>query len=309
MKIVLFGAGKNGMEALNEIGEDRIAFFLDNNKRGMINDIPIFTLEEGIKNIDHNTLIIIATAKYVHEMIEQLKKYNLKNFFVYKPGICSHRNYKNRLSSNEWGDIYNDRMVNAICSRILEKNNSVQTTEMLRLTKEGEKVLEIGCGSGETSLVLSQNRRVAYAIDYSDASINLLKKLVEKTGFQVESYCIDAVKTLPFSEREFDVVFQAGLLEHFDQQDRIDMLLNWKKVCKKMISMIPNAHCLAYRIGKDLDEKNGTWKYGLEMPQASLREEFQKAGFTDIEEYTIGELHALDFLPKPPCPHTWHHHK
>ena len=65
--------------------------------------------------------------------------------------------------------------------------------------------------------------------------------------------------------------------------------------------MIPNAMSLPYMIGKKIMEDNGTWEYGLELPQSSLREEFLVAGYSNIQEYTIGTKHALNFLPL-------HHH-
>ena len=66
---------------------------------------------------------------------------------------------------------------------------------------------------------------------------------------------------------------------------------------QKMISIIPNAASLAYRVGKALMEESGTWEYGLELPQYSLYQEFFEAGFYVTREYTIGEAHALNFLP------------
>jgi hypothetical protein len=65
-----------------------------------------------------------------------------------------------------------------------------------------------------------------------------------------------------------------------------------------MVSIIPNAASLAYRVGKAMMEKANTWEYGLELPQYSLRQEFLEAGMRVTEEYTIGEDHALNFLPK-----------
>ena len=62
--------------------------------------------------------------------------------------------------------------------------------------------------------------------------------------------------------------------------------------------MIPNAHSLAYRAGKKLQEDRGTWAWGLEIPQSSLRNEFERAGYADVQEYSIGVRKALDFLPK-----------
>ena len=65
-----------------------------------------------------------------------------------------------------------------------------------------------------------------------------------------------------------------------------------------MISMIPNAASIPYRVGKQIREKNGTWEYGLEIPKHSFAEEFSKAGIEVVKEYTIGTKSALSFLPK-----------
>ena len=123
-----------------------------------------------------------------------------------------------------------------------------------------------------------------------------VKRIADKFGLNITTVCCDATNELPFSER-FDYVFQAGLLEHFYPEQRIDMLKKWKKNAKNMISLIPNAHCLAYRVGKQILEEKGTWEYGLEMPQSSLRWEFEQAGIEVLDEYTIDSAAALKLLP------------
>ena len=108
----------------------------------------------------------------------------------------------------------------------------------------------------------------------------------------------DATKTLPFGENEFDVVFQAGLLEHFEREQRIELLTNWGTCTRKMISIIPNAASLTYQLGMLYQKKKGTWEYGLELPQFSLQEEFRQAGFQVVSEYTIARDAGLTFFPK-----------
>ena len=65
-----------------------------------------------------------------------------------------------------------------------------------------------------------------------------------------------------------------------------------------MISMIPNASSVPYRVGKKIMEDNKTWEYGLEIPRHSLANEFVAAGIKNVKEYTIGTEWALSFLPK-----------
>jgi hypothetical protein len=74
------------------------------------------------------------------------------------------------------------------------------------------------------------------------------------------------------------------------------MLKAWKPFCKLMVSMVPNAASLCYRLGKERREKNGTWIFGKEDPSYTQTGEFLRAGYSVKREYTIGELDALEFL-------------
>lgn len=202
------------------------------------------------------------------------------------------------LTDIEWSKLYDHSLINNIYNNILSGNLSAQSVEMLKLSRPNDKILEIGCGSGATTAYLSKNGRICTALDFQDESLILTKALCERLGCTVRTVNADARTILPFEVREFDIVFQAGLLEHFEREERIDMLRVWKPCCKKMVSMIPNAASLGYRMGKGLMQKNGTWRYGKEMPQYSLIRDFEEAGYNVIEEYTIGEKNAVNFLPK-----------
>ena len=66
---------------------------------------------------------------------------------------------------------------------------------------------------------------------------------------------------------------------------------------KKVIAMVPNAACVAYRANKSLREAEGRWPYGLETPILSLREEFEAAGLAAVSEFSVGTKDTLSFLP------------
>ena len=76
------------------------------------------------------------------------------------------------------------------------------------------------------------------------------------------------------------------------------MLSKWRRFSNTMISMIPNASSIAYHYGKNKLEDAGKWKYGMELPQNTIKDEYTEAGYVNIEEHTIGSKHALGFLPK-----------
>ena len=205
---------------------------------------------------------------------------------------------KAALTGVEWSKLYDHSLVERIYKNMLSGNLSAQSAEMLKLSRVNEKILEIGCGSGATTAYLSKNGRLCTALDFQDESLVLTRALCEKLGCAVTAVKADARTALPFEAREFDIIFQAGLLEHFEREERVNMLRLWKPCCRKMVSLIPNAASLGYRMGKAMMEKNGTWNYGLEMPQYSLVRDFEEAGYKVIEEYTVGEKKSVNFLPK-----------
>lgn len=207
--------------------------------------------------------------------------------------------YTKALDNEGWSEHYNIKHVDSIVSSISSGNVSVWSEELLNICPVGAKILEIGCGSGASSLWLAKNGRKVTALDYTESSISLVNAAARRLGIEgINTVCCDATKELPFAEKEFDYIFQAGLLEHFHTEEQISLLRQWSKYGNTMISLIPNSASIPYRVGKQIMEENGTWEYGLEIPKHSFKEEFSKAGLTIKDEYTIGTEWAMTFLPK-----------
>ena len=292
--IYIFGAGEAGFHAIMELGKDNIAGVIDNYKSGSICGIPIKKLNElNVQNKD-NVLFLITPQQHKREIANKLRANGYNKFSVYTYVFGGGA----KLDAGEWGKIYNEHLLKKIVGDVQRAVYSSWSQEMLEITAAGDKVLEIGSGSGATTLALAAAGRVCTAIDYSAASVNLLKKAAEMLDLSVQAYICDARKLLPFTDNEFDFVFQAGLLEHFSREERVELLKLWKPVGKTMVSMIPNANSVPYRIGKSLQEKSGDWQYGQELPQASMLNEFIEAGYQEVSEYTIGLEDALSFLPR-----------
>lgn len=135
-------------------------------------------------------------------------------------------------------------------------------------------------------------------MDYTESSVALVNAVKNDLKINCNVVQADATQVLPFNEKEFDVIFQSGLLEHFSSEDQINLLKNWKVYCKRMVSMIPNAASMPYRVGKKFLEDSNKWEYGLETPKHSLSKEFSLAGIIVEKEYTIGTEWALKFLPQ-----------
>jgi SAM-dependent methyltransferase len=79
---------------------------------------------------------------------------------------------------------------------------------------EGRRVLEVGAGSGRDSLELARTGAVTVVLDYSPASLELVRRQAREAGLAVHLVRADALAS-PFRDDAFDVVFHQGLLEHF----------------------------------------------------------------------------------------------
>jgi len=78
----------------------------------------------------------------------------------------------------------------------------------------GRRMMEVGAGSGRDLLELARDGASAVVLDYSPASLEIVRRLARDAGVTVHLVRADAL-ALPFRDDTFDVVFHQGLLEHF----------------------------------------------------------------------------------------------
>ena len=78
------------------------------------------------------------------------------------------------------GKLYNSDKVESLVSGIRTGNVSVWSKELVRITKTDEKILEIGCGTGVTSVWLAMQRRKAVALDFSKEALACAQGVAEK---------------------------------------------------------------------------------------------------------------------------------
>ncbi len=102
--------------------------------------------------------------------------------------------------------------------------------------REGEKVLEVGFGTGHCILALAQSvddQGSVYGIDISEGMCRVAQSKVEKAGLaeRVKLYCGDAAQ-LPFEADLFDAVFMSFALELFDTPEITIVLYECRRVLK-----------------------------------------------------------------------------
>ena len=94
--------------------------------------------------------------------------------------------------------------------------------------KEGEKVLDLGCGNGRWSKVFKKKKVDYFGIDNSERLIEIAKE-----NFPEAKFLVGDALNLPFPDDFFDEVYSIALLHHIPSEDfRIKVLKEAKRVLK-----------------------------------------------------------------------------
>jgi len=78
---------------------------------------------------------------------------------------------------------------------------------------KGRKLLDIGCGTGQTSCFFAKRGAVVTAIDISGEMIKRTKALAKKQGLNITAIKMSGNK-LAFKDNSFDIVYGCGILHH-----------------------------------------------------------------------------------------------
>lgn len=135
--------------------------------------------------------------------------------------------------------------------------NEIKNTIDIR----GKNILEMGAGSGLTSLELARLKAEVTVCDLSWDSVKLM--LENFKGYNTKIIQAD-VFNLPFKNASFEVVFHQGLIEHFENPEKI--LKEQIRVLKKdgaFLIEVPQKFS-TYTLMKHRHIKLGEWYAGWE---------------------------------------------
>ena len=155
----------------------------------------------------------------------------------------------------------------------------------------GKSVLESGCGTGRISLEIARSGARVTCIDISVEAVTHTQNIFTNAGMP-HTVLVASTFELPFATAKFDIVWNAGVLEHFSEAERKEALRELLRVVKPgglVITLNPYKFAVFYRIGKLIAEKWGKWPYGHEDPITSLIPTSSELFCTPARrEYSIG---------------------
>ncbi len=187
---------------------------------------------------------------------------------------------------NLWDDVWKNR--NTISDYSLQYGWFMSNFSK-RLSKGG-KVLEAGCGSGDTLALFKEQE--TYGFDLSKKSLELAKKNANKT-------VLGNIMKMPLKDNTFDLVYNSGVLEHFKEPTNLTAAKEMARITKVggyVIIVLPNTYCLWYQLYKWITTKiTGTWEFGYEESYSSarLRNLVRRAGLQVVETFGLQVLPPL----------------
>jgi 2-polyprenyl-3-methyl-5-hydroxy-6-metoxy-1,4-benzoquinol methylase len=180
------------------------------------------------------------------------------------------------------------RMPAAILSELVEKCGDFR----------GKKVMEAGCGSGVISAEIASRGADVFLLDISEDALQIARNHFDHNKLRA-TFILGDIFDLPLDDSRFDIVWNAGVLEHFEDEHRLKAVQGIAKLMKPegvFISFNPSDKAFFYKIGKKAAERKGKWPYGPEFPVRSLRGECETARLTVLEEYHICFKDNLSYL-------------
>jgi len=154
-----------------------------------------------------------------------------------------------------------------------------------------KRILEAGSGSGRISLGLAKGNAAVSLLDNSMNAINFSKDLFEKSGERPNIVCAP-IHAMPYGDDTFDVVWNAGVIEHFTGKEQEEVLSEMVRVCKKgglVVTINPYAKSILHTFGRFVMEKMGRYPFGDEVPVTTLKDKSDILGCgLKKEEYSIG---------------------
>jgi len=148
------------------------------------------------------------------------------------------------------------------------------------------RVLEAGCGFGQWAFLIADRGYSVVGIDIARKAIETAQDYAAKKGVKNCHFCCANLRDIPFKDGYFDYIFSFGLIEHFEDPNKI--LSEFHRVLKpggRIFISVPNCYCF-HGITRALSRILGKWNLGYERSysQRELRELIKSFRFKILED-------------------------
>lgn len=216
-------------------------------------------------------------------------------------GSKAYRSQRQALSATaqekaKWDAIYADMpLIDISRDDVVTAFNEELLDILTPLLDRGSKVLEAGCGGGAQSLTLAQRGGYEVSLlDFSPNALDYARRLFAQHGERVRTIEADAFASGP---AEYDLVFNAGVLEHYSFDEQVQFLKGMASRSQRYVMvLIPNRACYWYWIWRLQKASSGQWPYGQEVPLVDMQAVFEAAGLSYLGQSFVGRRWSQSFV-------------
>jgi len=156
--------------------------------------------------------------------------------------------------------------------------------------QKNNKIIEVGCGTGLSSLILDDR--------FDKSLLDLNQKAIEiaRYAFKMQNkeanFITENMFEMDISDKTYDIVFNSGVIEHFNSGQRYTALSEYKRILKDnglIILAFPNHYSILYRFRYIFENIIGKWKYPKEFKIYDLNDEIEKNDLILIDRITTSK--------------------
>jgi len=166
---------------------------------------------------------------------------------------------------------------------------------------KGKTILEVGSGTGQASAFLASKGGIIYLVDISKKSLEFAKKYFDSKNLPVKIYVEDAF-SMKFKTESFDYVWNGGVIEHFNDDEKVLMLKKMWGLVKpggKLLVAFPNALDFQFMIAKKILEFRKKWTFGTEddLTTERIKNLAKLAGIKKFYTFAYNPVVGFWFFP------------
>jgi GT2 family glycosyltransferase/SAM-dependent methyltransferase len=150
------------------------------------------------------------------------------------------------------------------------------------------KVLEAGCGAGWQSLALARTGVFRVSLmDFTASALDYARRLFDREKLSADFISHNALEA---GHPEFDLVFNAGVIEHYTFDQQVEFVRAMASRSRKYVAVLaPNRLCYWYWLWRIQRAGIGQWPFGREVPLVDFSAMFEAAGIRLVGQTFLGQ--------------------
>lgn len=199
----------------------------------------------------------------------------------------------------------NDNATSQIWDKVAEKYNEYIWPEEEKLAIEikklfnklgiweGDKILELGSGSGHLSFMLNEMGYETDLLDFSSKSLAKSQKLFNSKKLNSNFINQDLTKKLNI-DTKYSVAWNSGVMEHFDEKYLRKIFNNIYKInADYFLFIVPNPKSIIYLLYRHKLITEDLWDVGMEYLRKNYIEIIETSGFKHLNTYYLGTEYTV----------------